>query len=259
MLAKTLLTLAFAALATASNVLDLTPDNFDSVMLSGKPGMVEFFAPWCGHCKKLAPTWEELADSFAASGKQVTIGKVDGDAHKELSTKYGITGFPTIKWFDGSDGLPEDYTGGRGLEQLQEYVTERSGAKVKKAPKAPSSVKELSDTDFSKVVGLEKDAFVAFTAPWCGRMFIPDFLACRTRTDTIRPQTASPSHQPGNVSPRTSPPNPSSSPKLTPKTTANSPSNTTSKASPPSSTSPRTTAHPCSTSSDVTSSPSSTT
>jgi protein disulfide-isomerase A6 len=166
---KSLLTLALPLLVSASNVIDLTPSNFDSLILSGKPGLVEFYAPWCGHCKKLAPTWEELADSYAASSKSVTIGKVDGDAHKELSTKYGITGFPTIKWFDGSDALPEDYTGGRGLEQLQEYVSERSGAKVKKAPVMPSVVVNLGDSDFEKTVGGEKDAFVAFTAPWCGR------------------------------------------------------------------------------------------
>lgn len=169
MLIKFLLLSALAALTTASNVVDLDPSNFDSVMLSGKPGLVEFFAPWCGHCKKLAPVWEELADSFAASHKTVTIAKVDGDAHKELSTKYGITGFPTIKWFDGSDGLPEDYTGGRGIEQFQEFVSERSGAKVKKAPKKPSEVKDLLESNFHKVVGQEQDAFVAFTAPWCGR------------------------------------------------------------------------------------------
>lgn len=168
---KAFLTLALATIATATNVVDLTPDNFKSTVLSGKPALVEFFAPWCGHCKKLAPTWEELADSFSASHKQVTIAKLDGDAHKDLSAQYGITGFPTIKYFDGSDGLPEDYTGGRGLEQLQEYITERTKAKPKKAVQLPNEVKILQDGDFEKVVGGDKDVFVAFTAPWCGRKF----------------------------------------------------------------------------------------
>ena len=46
---------ATAALAVASNVLDLTPDTFDGVVDGSKYALVEFFAPWCGHCKNLAP------------------------------------------------------------------------------------------------------------------------------------------------------------------------------------------------------------
>lgn len=166
---KAFLALALATISAASNVVDLTPANFDATVLSGKPALVEFYAPWCGHCKKLAPTWEELGDSFSASHKQVTIAKLDGDEHKELSTKYGITGFPTIKYFDGSDSLPEDYTGGRGLEQLQEYIQDRTKARPKKAVTLPNEVKILQDTDFEQVVGKDQDAFIAFTAPWCGR------------------------------------------------------------------------------------------
>jgi len=186
---KTFLAFALATIATASNVVDLTPANFDAIALSGKPALVEFFAPWCGHCKKLAPTWEELADSFSASHKQVTIAKLDGDAHKDLSAKYGITGFPTIKWFDGSDGLPEDYTGGRGLEQLQEYITERTKARPKKAVQLPNEVKTLQDTDFEQVVGGDQDVFVAFTAPWCGRelqdAIFPKVVQDSTLTDLL--------------------------------------------------------------------------
>lgn len=122
-------------------------------------------------CKKLAPTWEELADSLSSQASKVSIAKVDGDAHKELSSKFSISGFPTIKWFDGKSDTPEDYNGGRDLEALQAFVAEKTGAKSKKAAKAPSAVHLLTDSSFSKAIGGEKGVFVAFTAPWCGRTY----------------------------------------------------------------------------------------
>lgn len=121
-------------------------------------------------CKKLVPTWEELADSLAASSSKVLIAKVDGDAHKDLSSRFSISGFPTLKWFDGKSDKPEDYTGGRDLEALQEFIASKTGAKAKKAAKPPSSILQLGESDFEKNIGGEKGVFVAFTAPWCGRM-----------------------------------------------------------------------------------------
>lgn len=121
----------------------------------------------CGHCKKLAPIYEELADSFS-SNKGINIAKVDGDEHKSLSTKFGISGFPTIKFFDGKSKEGEDYTGGRELEDLQSFITEKTGIRAKRAAKAPSDVKMLGDKDFDKEIGKEQGVFVAFTAPWCG-------------------------------------------------------------------------------------------
>ncbi|KLJ09530.1 protein disulfide-isomerase A6 [Blastomyces silverae] len=158
-----------APASAISAVLDLTPDNFDSVALkSGKPGLVEFFAPWCGHCKTLAPIYDELADTFAFASDKVHISKVDADEHRSLGKKFGIQGFPTLKWFDGKSDKPEDYNGGRDLESLTKFVTEKTGIKPKGVQKPPSNVQMLTDATFSKVIGGEKDVLVAFTAPWCG-------------------------------------------------------------------------------------------
>lgn len=158
---------------TNSAVLDLRPDNFDSVVFkSGKPGLVEFFAPWCGHCKTLAPVYEELAQAFAPSSDKVHISKVDADEHRSLGKKHGVQGFPTLKWFDGKSSTPEEYNGGRDLDSLIKFVSEKSGAKPKglKQPE-PSYVVDLTDSTFGEEIGGEKDVLVAFTAPWCGRMF----------------------------------------------------------------------------------------
>lgn len=89
--------LALVSTSAASSVLDLIPDNFDDVVLkSGKPSLVEFFAPWCGHCKKLAPIYEELASSLDFAKDKISIAKVDADAEKELGKRFGVQGFPTV-------------------------------------------------------------------------------------------------------------------------------------------------------------------
>jgi len=162
---------ALAVLGTqASNsaVLDLTPKNFDSVVLkSGKPTLAEFFAPWCGHCKTLAPIYEELAQHFAHSDK-VQIAKIDADDHKNLGKRFGVQGFPTLKWFDGKSDVPIDYSGGRDLESLIKFITEKTGVKSKAKKAAPSHVQWLSDSLFKEKVGGEQDVLVAFTTGWCG-------------------------------------------------------------------------------------------
>jgi len=175
-LIKSVLFAGLVAVATAkSAVLDLIPDNFDKVVLkSGKPTLVEFFAPWCGHCKNLAPVYEELASAFESSKDKVQIAKVDADAERDLGKKFGVQGFPTLKWFDGKSDKPTDYSGGRDLESLSNFITDKTGIKPKKKLAAPSSVVMLSDTTFPKEIGGEKHVLVAFTAPWCGRKFCLD-------------------------------------------------------------------------------------
>ncbi|KAF8583726.1 protein disulfide isomerase [Ramaria rubella] len=159
--------LSLLTLVQASNVLDLTPANFDSVIGQGKPALVEFFAPWCGHCKNLAPVYEELADAYSHT-QDVIIAKVDADAEKELGSRFGVKGFPTLKWF-GKTGTPEDYNGGRKLNELAEFVTKQSGVKSKIKPPPPPAATQLSYLDLEDTINdPTKDVLVAYTASWCG-------------------------------------------------------------------------------------------
>ena len=154
----------------ANAVVDLTPKNFDSVVLkSGKPALVEFFAPWCGHCKNLAPTYEELSQAFAHADSKVTVAKVDADENRSLGQRFGIKGFPTLKWFDGKSDSPQPYSGGRDLEALAGFITEKTGIRARLPKKEPSSVVMLSDSNFKSTVGGDKAVLAAFTASWCGR------------------------------------------------------------------------------------------
>ena len=194
-LSYTLVAALALGVSAKSAVLDLIPSNFDSIVLkSGKPALVEFFAPWCGHCKNLAPVYEELAQSLESQSSKVSIAKVDADAEKSLGKRFGIQGFPTIKYFDGKSETPEDYNGGRDLESLQKFITEKTGVKPKGAKKAaPSAVEMLNDKSFKTEIGGDKDVLVAFTAPWCGREYFSAHEIIRSLLIIVRLQVSCPS------------------------------------------------------------------
>jgi len=110
-----------------SAVVVLTPDNFDSVVLDAtKEVFVEFYAPWCGHCKRLTPIWEKLSAVFK-NDKDVVIASLDADAHKDLGSRYGVTGFPTLIHFSKSDKSGDRYSGGRELPDLVSHVNTKAG------------------------------------------------------------------------------------------------------------------------------------
>jgi len=109
-----------------SAVVDLTEKNFDSVVTPDKHVLVEFFAPWCGHCKRLAPDYEKVAQSFVGED-EVIIAKVDADKHKSLAGRYGISGYPTIKFFKKGTTEPEAYGGARTPEAFVEFINKNTG------------------------------------------------------------------------------------------------------------------------------------
>jgi len=160
---------ALLAAATASAVVDLVPDNFDSVVDGSKGVFVEFYAPWCGHCKNLAPAWDALADAFKDASNEVVIAKVDADSNRDLGSRFGVSGFPTLKWFPKGSTTPKDYDGGRELDDLIKFVSEESGAKGRLPPKPVTKVAVLDPSNFDSIaLDSNKLVFVEFYAPWCG-------------------------------------------------------------------------------------------
>ena len=100
----------------------LTPDNFDD-QTAGKSVFIKFFAPWCGHCKKLAPDWDKLTNEFSADATKL-VAEVDCTAAgKPLCDAHGVKGFPTLKFGDPSD--LEDYQSGRDYDSLKKHIEEK--------------------------------------------------------------------------------------------------------------------------------------
>lgn len=115
-----LLAVLFAASASAK-VLNLTDETFDSTVADKeKTFFIKFYAPWCGHCKRLAPTWEELSEELANDSK-IVIAHVDCTAAKDTCTKAEIRGYPTLEVFHNGKRL-DKYQGGRDIGSLKTYI-----------------------------------------------------------------------------------------------------------------------------------------
>lgn len=179
--AWTLLGGAQALYPAKSDVVELTPSNFDRLVINGdEVWIVEFYAPWCGHCQQLVPEYSKAASALRGA---VKVGAVDADQHKSLGGQYGVRGFPTIKIFGADKKKPEDYQGQRqasdlveaGLRAARKMVEQqlRGGPSKKKSSSSGSSgedaVIELTDENFDRLVLQSEDMWlVEFYAPWCG-------------------------------------------------------------------------------------------
>ena len=90
--------------------------------------MIEFYAPWCGHCKKLTPEYAAAAKELAKADPPMPLAKVDATAHKALKTRFEVKGFPTLLWFEG--GKHEKYMGPREKDGIISWMTKKTGTKV---------------------------------------------------------------------------------------------------------------------------------
>jgi len=161
-----LLTLAWAVVE--SKVVELDPQSFDKVVDGSKHVFVELYAPWCGHCKALAPEIERLASAFEKDGS-VIIAQADADKHKSLDVRFDITGFPTILFFEkGSTKPKEEFSGERTAQGLLDFVNRLAGTVVKLRPTGNFTV-DLTAKDLEQVLAdTSKHVFLQFYAPWCG-------------------------------------------------------------------------------------------
>jgi len=108
---------------TKSNIVELTDETIQDAIKNNPYIFIEFYAPWCGHCKRLVPEYELLSAYFY--GGNVVIAKIDASTHTVAAGNYGIRGFPTLKLF--INGVPLDYEGERSSMAMIQWVKKKSG------------------------------------------------------------------------------------------------------------------------------------
>ena len=139
-------------------VLVLTEENFDQAIASHDVLLVEFYAPWCGHCKKLAPEYARAAQALAQETPALSLAKIDTSVHKAIGTKYGIEDFPTLKLF--TKGTPTDYNGGRTEPEIISWMKKKTGP-ASKALTTPEEVEAFQSGEVAVVMFSAEEALLA--------------------------------------------------------------------------------------------------
>eukprot|EP00760_Papus_ankaliazontas_P006790 PhM_4_TR13172/c0_g2_i1/m.15404/K09582/PDIA4, ERP72; protein disulfide-isomerase A4 len=164
------------------SVINLTSQNFD--VLLGERAFVKFYAPWCGHCKALEPTWTSIAGKLKVAGVQV--GRVDATQYDDLATRFEINAYPTLIFLDKKMNMYLPYEGPRSEDALLDFalvgsreVPEDAWRSIRAPGKdAMGAVDEdhavvLTDTNFEHLTqattgATTGDWFLFFHSPHCG-------------------------------------------------------------------------------------------
>ncbi|ESO84205.1 hypothetical protein LOTGIDRAFT_184255 [Lottia gigantea] len=154
-----LLILGFLALSVfgadeEDKVVVLTKDNFDKTIEENQFVLVEFYAPWCGHCKQLEPEYKKASIQLAKDGSDVVLGKVDATQESELAEKFEVRGYPTIKFFRG--GKPSDYSAGRQAADIVNWLKKKTGPPAAAIKSVAEGTKFIDGNDVV-VIGFFKD------------------------------------------------------------------------------------------------------
>lgn len=141
--------LSVSSATEEEKVLTLDHSNFTDVVSKHDFIVVEFYAPWCGHCKALAPEYEKAANILSSNDPPVVLAKVDAneEVNRPLATQFEIQGFPTIKILRNGGKTTQDYNGGRDADSIVEYLKRQLG---------PASTEIKTAEDASNIIDVKK-------------------------------------------------------------------------------------------------------
>ena len=115
---------AISEISVEDGVWVLTDSNFEEALDLQPDLLVEFYAPWCGHCKSLAPEYSKAAATLSKSDPPIHIAKLDATENSQTASRFGVSGYPTLKYFVAKD--PTEYTGGRTEDTIVSWVQKRT-------------------------------------------------------------------------------------------------------------------------------------
>ena len=154
--AATMFLVVFAQPAAAKGAYVLSEKNFDEeVLQSDDLWIVEFYAPWCGHCKHLAPIYDAAADKVKAKGL-MKMGKIDATVESTLAKRYGVKGYPTLKYL--RDGELHKYIGDRTVDGFVEFAERMNGDSIAELKTKYELSKFKMKKEVTYMYGAGKDA-----------------------------------------------------------------------------------------------------
>lgn len=145
-------------------VVTLDHSNFTDFVAKHKFIVVEFYAPWCGHCKKLAPEYEKAASILSTSDPPVVLAKVDAneEKNKPIASEFDVRGYPTLKILRYGGGVVQEYKGPRDADGMVTYLKKQSG---------PASLEIKSAEDANSVIDSDKILVVGVFPEFSGEQF----------------------------------------------------------------------------------------
>lgn len=153
-----------ASESLSSAVLTLDASNFTDTIAKHPFIVVEFYAPWCGHCKRLEPEYEKAATILNNHDPPIVLAKIDANdaANKEIASLYEVRGFPTLKILKNEGKSIQDFKGPRDANGIVEYLKKQAG---------PASI-EIDSSDYAaNLIGDKKILIVGIFSEFSGEEF----------------------------------------------------------------------------------------
>jgi len=160
-----LLGAALGDIAKEEGVLVLTDKNFQEALDANEFILVEFYAPWCGHCKALAPEYAKAAGILAEKGSPIALAKLDATEEPKIAEQFEVRGYPTLKFF--RNGKDTEYNGGRTADTIVSWLEKKTGPAAKTLATVDEAKAFVADNDIA-IIGffdsVDSDGAKAFLA-----------------------------------------------------------------------------------------------
>ena len=147
---------AFAEIPEEDDVLVLDDTNIDEALDLYPEILIEFYAPWCGHCKTLAPEYAKAAARLKKNDPPVRIAKCDATIATSSASKFGVQGFPTLKYFINKN--PSEYGGGRTEDTIVSWILKKIGQGLQTLADAEAAKEFLQKNQIAVLLNADKDS-----------------------------------------------------------------------------------------------------